>query len=137
MSLIMFLIRLYIISVGGWVHQLLNLVHALANIHILKYFLSFGFTTFFFYIYICSWGRGHFYWTKKYIPKIDTILIHFIKDDRHSDKVARLIENFTFIRPRCVRRGTIVAVMTAENCPPPHNLHLKIAWNQRYDGTRK
>ena len=75
MSLIMVLIRLYIISVGGWVYQLLNLVHALANIHILKYFLSFGFTTFFLFSYCVVWLGGLFlYWIVSFLSCLHYVL---------------------------------------------------------------
>jgi len=55
-------------------------------------------------------------------------------------KWQRLIENFTFIRPgQAGGRGQQHPLRGGHVVPAhqDHTKHLKIAWNQRYDGTRK
>jgi len=55
-------------------------------------------------------------------------------------KWQRLIENFTFIRPGQAGGLGHPHPLGGGHAVPDHHhrtQHLKIAWNQRYDGTRK
>jgi len=70
-------------------------------------------------------------------PKIDKILIHFIKDDRHGDKVAQYYRKLHFNPTKGGTERQFHSLLETAIYPSlPSPEHLKFACNQRYIGTR-